>query len=81
MAEWLLGTHDCSRTARLLDRQVGRIFPLENAAAIVADKAERIPETGSVTHQAAGRGEFALIVDGRNGILRRERHDLIAPAG
>ena len=38
---------------RLLHREVGRFLALEDAAGVVADETQRVPETGSVAHQTA----------------------------
>ena len=65
---------------RLLHRQVGRFLALEKAAGIVADQAERVAETGSVAHQAAGGGEIAPFINRGKRVARRQRHELIASA-
>ena len=46
-----------------MDRQVGRLGALENPAGVDADLAIGIRQAGPVAHQAAGRGEFAQLVD------------------
>src|SRR5713226_7517729 len=46
----------------LLDRQVGRLFALENPADVDTGQTVRIRKTASVAHQASGRGEFAVLV-------------------
>jgi hypothetical protein len=71
---------DILELGRLLHRKIGGLLPLENSAGIITHETIGIGNDGSVTHQTAGRGELALLVDRRNGMLRRERHDLIASA-
>ena len=44
----------------LLDRQVGRLLAVENAAGVDADQTEAFRIIASVAHQAAGRGELAI---------------------
>src|SRR5262245_2300387 len=65
---------------RLLHRQVGRLFTLEDAARIGADKAESIPKTGSVAHQPTSGSEVAIVIDRRNTMACGQCHQLIAPA-
>src|SRR5262245_2059962 len=55
----------------LLDRQVGRFFALENAPSINASQAIRLRDGAAVTHQAAGRGEFRVLVDRRHPVAGR----------
>ena len=50
----------------LLNRQVGRLLALENPAGVEADQAVQIRIAASVAHQAAGRGELAILVDRRH---------------
>ena len=45
---------------RLLDRQVGRLLALENAAGVDASLLVRIRDVGPVAHQSADFGEFAV---------------------
>jgi hypothetical protein len=47
----------------LHDRQVSRLLALENPAGVDADLTERIRNTASVAHQAAGGGELAILGD------------------
>ena len=63
-----------------MDRQVGRLLALENAAGIDAGLAVRFGKAGSVAHQAAGHGELAPKVDRGHRVAGRQRDDLIAPA-
>ena len=65
---------------RLLDRQVGGLLALENAAGVDANLAIRLCNAGSVAHQTAGRGVFAPIEDRRYRVARRQCDQLIAPA-
>src|SRR5712691_854473 len=48
---------------RLLDRQVGDLLALEYSADVDAGLTISIGLTGSVAHEAAGRREFARIID------------------
>src|SRR5262245_16903854 len=47
----------------LLDRQISRLFALENSSGVNADLTIVIRLTGSVAQQAAGRGERAILMD------------------
>src|SRR5215204_4768608 len=48
----------------LLDRQVGRLVALENAADIDPSQAISVGEVGPVTHQAACGDEVTILIDG-----------------
>src|SRR5262245_7176308 len=66
---------------RLLHRQVGRLFALENAADIDAGAKVRVSDAAAITHQAAGRGEFGILIDGRNPVAERQCGELFGSAG
>src|SRR5262249_52811223 len=65
----------------LYDRQVGRLFALENAARVKSDLSERPSETGSVTYEPASHDELRRRIHHRNRIACRERGGLLNPAG
>ena len=62
------------------DRQVGWLLALENAAGVDAGLTVRVRNTAAVAHQAAGRGELAILVDRRHRVANRQRGELFAPA-
>jgi len=64
----------------LLDRKIGRLGALEDLSGVNSSLAPGIGEAWSVADQAAGRGEFPSLVNRWNGIPRRQRHELLAPA-
>src|SRR3954464_13751851 len=64
----------------LHDRQVGWLFALENPPDIDASLAISIRETTSVAHQAAGRCEFAGLVDSWHGVVQGQCGESIALA-
>ena len=64
----------------LLDRQVGRLFALENPAGIDAGQAVCVRNVRSVAQQTSGRGELAPLVDRRHRVAERQRGELFAPA-
>ena len=47
----------------LLHRQVGRFLAFENAAGVDADQTQRFRKAPALAHQAAGRGEVAILID------------------
>ena len=53
----------------LLHRQVGRFLALENSAGVDADLSEQVRKTGTVAHQAAGRGEPVNLTGASKGWL------------
>ncbi len=53
---------------RLLDRQIGGLGALEDPSGVNADLAIDAGEARSIADQAAGRGEFAPLIDRRNGM-------------
>jgi hypothetical protein len=63
----------------LLDRQTGGIGSVENLAGIDAGLAICIGKTGSVAHQAAGRGELTQRVNCRQRVARRKFDELMWP--
>src|SRR6516164_1886211 len=64
---------------RLLYRQISRLFALENAPCVDGELTIGGAQARSVTHQAAGHGEFTPSEDRRDGMARGEQHELIAP--
>ena len=64
-----------------MHRQVGRLFALENAADIDAGTIVRVPDAAAIAHQAAGRGEFGILIDGRNPVAERQCGELFGSAG
>src|SRR5829696_3566774 len=62
----------------LLDRQVGRLVALENAADIDPSQAISVGEVGPVTHQAACGNEVAILIDSRHGLAESQRGKLAA---
>ena len=75
-----LEVDDQLELGRLLDRQIGRLGALEDLSGVNADLAIGSREARSIADQAAGRGEFAPLIDRRNGMACRQRHELLAPA-
>ena len=69
-----------SNFGRLLDRQVGRLLALENPAGVDADLTVHVRKTGSVAHQAAGRGELAILIDRGHRVAQRQCGELFALA-
>src|ERR1700730_1749119 len=55
----------------LLDRQVGGVLALENAAGIIASEAIGVGDVGSVAHQPASHYSFAPWVDRGNRVACR----------
>ena len=41
----------------------------------------RVPEAAAIAHQAAGRGEFGILIDGRNPVAERQCGELFGSAG
>ena len=54
------------------DRQVTRLFALQNAADIVAGLSIGVGPAGAVADEAAGFGLFAIGEDRRQGVARRQ---------
>src|SRR5690242_3958034 len=65
---------------RLLEWQVSWLGALEDLSGINAALAIDSREARSIADQAACRGELAPLIDRRNGMAYRQRHDLVAPA-
>src|SRR5215471_19081330 len=61
----------------LLDRQVGRLLALEDAASVRSRHPVRIQSTASVAHKAAGQREVATLVDCRDPMAEREDGKLL----
>src|SRR6266508_2526292 len=76
-----LEIEDQLELGRLYDGQIGGLFPLEYPANVDADEPIRVSQAGSITHQAAGRGELARLIEGRNCVTCRQRHNLMSPTG
>jgi hypothetical protein len=55
---------------RQLDRQVGGLGALEDAAGINSDLMVTIREIGSVTHQPAGFDQMTVVIGRRNPVAR-----------
>jgi hypothetical protein len=56
---------------RLLDRQVGRLFPFENPPDVTAGEAIGIADARSITDQPADVGKLAQEIDCRQRMTRR----------
>jgi hypothetical protein len=67
------------KLCRLQDRQIRRLFTLQNATRIHADLPIYVRDAGAVTHQTSDRDKFSGFIYRRDGIASRQRHDLIAP--
>jgi hypothetical protein len=65
---------------RLFDRQIGGFGARQNPTDIDPDPAKHDGEAGSIADQPAGRGEFAPLIDRRNGMTLCQRYELLAPA-
>src|SRR5262249_37844963 len=61
-----------------LDGQVGRLLALEDAAGVVSEHARLVCEGPSIGHKTAGCREFAVRVDRRYLMARRQCDDLIS---
>src|SRR4051794_17471418 len=65
---------------RLLNWQVGRLVALEYPSGIYAGLPVSGRKARAIADQAAGRGVFTDPIDRWNGVVCRQRHDLLAPA-
>src|SRR5215813_13051685 len=65
----------------LLDRQVGRLFALQNSTSIKSDETMRFRNARPVTHQTSGGNELARLVDRWHRVLDREIRKLMAATG
>ena len=65
---------------RLLDRQVGGLFALEDAAGIDACLPIRVRDAASVANQAARGSEFVQLIDRRHRVACGQSGELLAPA-
>src|SRR5215510_2329195 len=63
-----------------LNRHVGRLLALENAARVDTEQTELIRTTASVAHQAAGSGEPASWVDRWHRVAERQYGELFPAA-
>src|SRR6516164_2883873 len=75
-----LEVDDELKSGRLHHRQVCRFLPLENSSGVDASLAIAVGDVSAVTHQAARQREFTPLVDGRNGVSRRQRDNFVALA-
>src|SRR5262249_1361447 len=64
---------------QLDDRQVGRLLALGNPARLISCLTIGISKAGSITHQAAGRGEVAPFIHRRHRMACRQQYKLLAP--
>src|SRR6476659_5587645 len=65
---------------RLVDREVGRLYTIEDPARVDADLVIGIPQTGSIAHETARESVIAEGVDRWDRMVRRQRDELLAPA-
>jgi len=65
---------------RLLDRQVGWFFALENATSINAYKPVSVRKIATVAHHATSRRKLAILVDCWNLVPESQSGELFAPA-
>jgi hypothetical protein len=81
-AERLGGLHvdDELDFRRLLDRHLGGLLALENSACINTERAVRIQNGASVSHQAASGYKIAKLVDRGHPVADRQRGELFAAA-
>src|SRR5271165_5622501 len=63
---------------RSLDRQVGRLFALENAACVAADLAPPVEWVWPIAHKAADCREVTGLMDRWHFMTCRQRNDLTA---
>src|SRR5205814_3232626 len=63
---------------RLLDRQIGRFFAMQDAAGIDSQLPVDARQARSIADQAAGGHELAPLIDRGNSMARRERDELLA---
>ena len=68
------------KLARLHDWQVGRFSALEDTTGIDAEVTIRVPNARTVTHQPVDFGMFAVLIDCRNRMTRRQLGQLDTPA-
>src|SRR5262245_61912575 len=73
-----LEVDDQFELGRLLDRQVSRLGPLEDATSVDAQLTIRVLEVGAVTHQATRFDKFAPFVDYGNRVFRRKSNEMVA---
>jgi hypothetical protein len=64
----------------LLDGQIGGLVALENPAGVDAGLTVHVRNTASVAHQAASRGELAILEDRGHRVAERQCGELLAPA-
>lgn len=69
-----------SSTLVTLNRQVGGLLALEDAASINASLPVRVTDIAAVTHQATGRSEIANRMDRWYSMLERQSGKLLCPA-
>ena len=63
---------------RLLHRQVGGLLAFKNSTGVAADLTVKVGVVAAVTHQAAGGGEVAVVVNCRHAVALRQRAELLA---
>ena len=71
---------DKLKFGRLHDRQVSRLRSFEDLTGVNADLTKHVQYIGSITHQPAHLDELAQEIGRGNPMMRRERHELNAPA-
>ena len=75
-----LEVDDQLEVGRLIDGQIGGLGAVEDLSEVNASLVPGGRAACTVADQAAGFGEFARIVDHRNGMACRECRKLLAPA-
>src|ERR1700722_3855858 len=60
-------------------RQVGRLFPLEDACNVDTDLVIVVWQVCTIAHQAACHGKFAQAIAGRQRLVRRQCNQRLAP--
>src|SRR6516225_6267313 len=63
---------------RLQHRQIGGFGALENPAGVGANLTIHVSKIDSITHQAASRRIFAILIDGGYRMASRQSHQLVA---
>src|SRR5262247_372445 len=66
---------------QLLDRQIGRVFSLEDSTRINAALVKTLAYDCPVAHQATNLNELAPFIDRRYLVPRGKRNELLLPAG
>src|ERR1700730_12777977 len=76
-----LEVDDQLEVCRPLHRKISRLGALEDLSDISADQVPIAGLARSIADQAARGDRLTLLIDRRNGIACRQRHELVAPAG